>query len=162
VNPLQLSPLFVAAAFSACAVGKPDAPVSGTWIAHTRVTTCPQCETWFNLDLYENSQGIVTGVVGNETHGEIDGTISAAYVVGNRVGDSITLVVTVPCDSSARRGIQGLRGLVSPRGDTLSGEFWSRLSTPTLRIPLIFHRGAIDSVILKEIEKLTATCDAAA
>ena len=144
--------------------GERSVHVSGTWVGHLKdVDPCPQCESWIGLDLHETSTGNVTGVYGDHTDGRIDFTIWAGYIVGSRAGDSLSLIVTMPCDSTWRPSTLGFRGRVSPQGDSLSGEL-SYHVTPRIsgRIPIVLNRGPVDSSILAEFRTLKVACNAAA
>ena len=164
MNPALVSSVLLAATMSACAADRRPPSVGGTWSGHVKLATCPQCETWMSLDLSETSTGNVTGVLINGTSGSIDFSSGAAYVVGTRAQDSISLVATIPCDSLWRGSRLRLtfRGKVSSRGDTVSGEFVQRFSRDAVRIPMTLSRALIDSSIREEFTRLRTECGAAA
>jgi hypothetical protein len=162
MNSAARSWFLFALMLAACAPDHRRAAVSGAWIGHTEDTSCAQCENWFTLDLSETSAGKVRGVFGAYTVGEIDMSTTGAYVAGSRVGDSISLIATMPCDSSWGGTTLGFHGGVSARGDSVRAELSFRFSTHSERIPLILTRGPIDSVILADMKRLKAECPAAA
>ncbi len=164
MNPTLTACVLLAATISACAAEGLEPPVGGIWNGHAKSAVCPQCETWISLELTETSTGNLRGVLMSGTSSAIDFSSGAAYVVGTRGGDSISLVATIPCDSV--RGPKPrlrltYRGKVWPRGDTVSGTFIYRLSRDTVRIPMTLSRASIDSSLVDEFRKLKLECAAA-
>ncbi len=155
-------PCVLLAILGGCAADHRDASVSGTWAGYVK-DVCPQCESWINLDLHETSAGNVTGVYGDHTSGHIDFFTSAAFIQGRRSGDSISLIATMPCDSTWRATTLAFRGRISRGGDSLTGEFsyWYS-ATISGRIPIALLRAPIDSSILTELRSLRVECNAAA
>jgi hypothetical protein len=164
MNPTLVACVVLAGITSARAARGLEPSVGGTWNGHTKSAVCQQCEIWISLELSETSTGNLRGVLMSGTSSAIDFSSGAAYVLGTRGGDSISLVATIPCDSA--RGPRPrlrltYRGKVWPRGDTVSGAFIYRLSRDTVRIPMTLSRASIDSSIVDEFRKLRLGCAAA-
>ena len=166
MNPALVTCGVLAATISAyaCATDGPQPSIAGTWNGHTKLAACSQCETWMSLELSETSTGNLKGVLMTGTSSAIDFSSGAAYVVGTRGTDSLSLVATILCDSV--RGPKPrlrltFRGKVWPRGDTVSGTFIYRVSSEAVRIPMTLSRAPTDSSIADEFRKLKVDCAAA-
>ena len=145
----------------ACTGGKSHASVTGTWITTTQIEKCNHCRTRFGFDLYENPQGLVAGIGGVESQNSQDATAGAEYLAGPRVGDSIDLIFTLPCESTPRHVIQGFRGRIAASGDSLYGDYWAQRLVPDTgqqHVSLILHRGAIDTAVLEQFQELRGVC----
>ena len=163
MNWLQVPALVLAATLAACAKDQPRS-VSGTWTAHaeSKLKDCPGCEYWAGLDLFENKQGVVTGVIGQVGSGRFDLTSDGQYVLGARRSDSITFVLQ-PWHPGGDPVVNRFTGHISPRGDTLRGEIVWSLRTDSLHMPLTFIRGPIqDTLMVHSFEWLARGCHAAA
>jgi hypothetical protein len=163
LNRLQVPALVLAATLAACAE---DSSVSGTWTAHaeSEAKECPGCDLRAGLDLFENKQGVVTGVIAQVGSGRFDLTSDAQYVFGARRSDSITFVLQ-PCDSARVPIVTRFIGHISSRGDTLQGVLrahW-RSGADVGHVRLIFVRGSIqDTLMVHSLEWLARECRAAA
>ena len=161
LNSVALAFLLLAL-LAGCASEHPAVSVTGTWTGHVKDTACARCESWLTMDLSETAAGNVTGVFGDHSHDEVDFSTSAAYVVGSRTGDSISLIATMPCDSMWSGTTLRFLGWLSRGGDSVSGELAFTWSTHSDRIPLVLSRGPIDSNIFAEMRNLKIECHAAA
>jgi len=163
LNRLQVPALVLAATLAACAKNQPRS-VSGTWTASadTEIKACPGCEFRAGLDLFENKQGVVTGVIAQVSSGKFDLISDAQYVFGARRSDSIRFVLQ-PCASGGEPVVNRFIGHISSHGDTLHGEIVWRLRTDSLHMPVIFIRGPIqDTLMVHSFEWLARGCHAAA
>ena len=158
-----LFPIVLTVAVGACVTDQ-RATISGTWTAQTSVDekACPRCQGWVGLDLFENRQGIVTGIMATVSSSSFDLATDASYVVGTRWSDSLNLVALFPCDSGATRVHQRFRGHISVGGDTINGEFRARLFADSVRSSFALTRGTIDSAMIQGINWLVKACRAAA
>ena len=163
LNRLQVPALVLAATLAACANNQ-HRSVSGTWTANadTEIKACPGCGFRAGLDLFENKQGVVTGVIAQVGSGKFDLTSDAQYVFGTRRSDSITFVLQA-CDSVGEPVVNRFIGHISSRGDTLHSAIVWRFRTDSLHMPLIFIRGPIqDTLMVHSFEWLAQGCHAAA
>ena len=166
LNRLQVPALVLAATLAACAKDRPRS-VSGTWTAHaeSEIKECSGCEYSAGLDLFENKQGVVTGVIAQVGSGKYDLTSDAQYVLGARRSDSITFVLQ-PCDTGRVPIVTRFIGHITSRGDTLHGVLraqWRSGTDSLYHVPLIFIRGPIhDTLMVQSFEWLARGCHAAA